>query len=211
MLNKSAVEIPTLQSTSVFLTSSDSWRDVEAFFRNAEPQRRAAKHFGHTWYISGNVLANPVASSSAPYPQELHQWNSSIEEPLHSFTVEKSEKQTPVQDQRLQSGPSAKDSVIFSGGDYSKIYGADQQRLQISDLHVEKIPHTRYVSLSEDNIQDWGMYLSQFPTKAMHWIKVGHGWFSGWFNVFVICKRNSNAAFWSTRCEDCFSTAQNRP
>ena len=31
--------------------------------------------------ISGNVFADPYASSSAPYPQELHQWNSSIEEP----------------------------------------------------------------------------------------------------------------------------------
>ena len=41
--------------------------------------------------ISGNVFANPHASSSAPYPQELHQWNSS-EEPLHSSTVEKSER-----------------------------------------------------------------------------------------------------------------------
>ena len=30
--------------------------------------------------ISGNVFANPPASSSAPYPQELNQWNSSIEE-----------------------------------------------------------------------------------------------------------------------------------
>ena len=26
-------------------------RDVETFFRNAEPQRRAAKHSTHTWYI----------------------------------------------------------------------------------------------------------------------------------------------------------------
>ena len=43
--------------------------------------------------ISGNVFANPHASSSAPYPQELHQWNSSIEEPLHSSTVEKSGRQ----------------------------------------------------------------------------------------------------------------------
>ena len=42
--------------------------------------------------ISGNVFANPHASSSAPYPQELNQWNSSIEEPLHSSTVEKSER-----------------------------------------------------------------------------------------------------------------------
>ena len=39
--------------------------------------------------ISGNVFVNPDASSSAPYPQELNQWNSSIKEPLHSSTVEK--------------------------------------------------------------------------------------------------------------------------
>ena len=81
--------------------------------------------------ISGNVFANPDASSSAPYPQELHQWNSSIEEPLHSSTVEKSERQERNQDLRCQSGPSAKDSVLLSGGDSSKNNGADQQRLQI--------------------------------------------------------------------------------
>ena len=49
--------------------------------------------------ISGNVFANPVASSSAPYPQELNQWSTSIEEPLHSSTVEKSER--PEQNQDL--------------------------------------------------------------------------------------------------------------
>ena len=68
--------------------------------------------------ISGNVFADPLASSSAPYPQELHQWNSS-EEPLHSSTVEKSERQKD-QDLRCQSGPSARNSVIFSGGDSFK-------------------------------------------------------------------------------------------
>ena len=57
--------------------------------------------------ISGNVSANPDASSSAPYPQEMHQWNSSIEEPLHSSTVEKSERQEQDQDLRCHSGPSA--------------------------------------------------------------------------------------------------------
>ena len=72
--------------------------------------------------ISGNVFVNPDASSSAPYPQELNQWSSSIEEPLHSSTVEKSKRRTPVHDQRCQSGPSAKNSVIFSGGDSSKNY-----------------------------------------------------------------------------------------
>ena len=88
--------------------------------------------------ISGNVFVNPDASSSAPRPQELSQWNSSIKEPLHSSTVEKSERQEQNQDLRCQSGPSGKNSVIFSGGDSSKIYGADQQRLQISDLHFDK-------------------------------------------------------------------------
>ena len=66
--------------------------------------------------ILGNVLADPPASSSAPYPQELQQWNSS-EEPLHSFTMEKSERPEQNQDLKYQPGPSAKDSVIFSGGD----------------------------------------------------------------------------------------------
>ena len=39
------------QSTFVIPTSPDTWRHVEAFIRIAEPQRRAAKHLGHTWYI----------------------------------------------------------------------------------------------------------------------------------------------------------------
>ena len=55
-------------------------------------------------------------------------------------TAEKSDKPERNQDLRCQSGPSAKDSVIFIGGDYSKKYGADQQRLQISDLHFDKFP-----------------------------------------------------------------------
>ena len=45
------MEIPTLKTTSVIPTSSNTWRTVEAFFRIAEPQKRAAKHLGHTWYI----------------------------------------------------------------------------------------------------------------------------------------------------------------
>ena len=58
--------------------------------------------------ISGNVFANPDASSSAPYPQELNPCRT--EEPLHSSTVEKSERRTQDQDQGCQSGQSAKNS-----------------------------------------------------------------------------------------------------
>ena len=89
---------------------------------------------------SGNVFADPVASSAAPNLQELNPWSSGISEPIHSSTAEKNENQTPVQDQRCQSGPSAKNSVILSEGDSPKNYGADQQRLQISDLHFDKFP-----------------------------------------------------------------------
>ena len=80
---------------------------------------------------SGNVFANPTASSPAPYPQELIPWSSHISEPIHSSPAGKNENQTPVQDQRCQSRPSAKNSVVPSEGDSSKDYGADQQRLQI--------------------------------------------------------------------------------
>ena len=34
--------------------------------------------------ISGNIFANPAASSSAPYPQELNPWSSQISKPIHS-------------------------------------------------------------------------------------------------------------------------------
>ena len=54
---------------------------------------------------SGNVFVNPDASSSAPYPKELNPWSSHISEPIHSSPTGKNENQTPVQDQRCQSGP----------------------------------------------------------------------------------------------------------
>ena len=61
---------------------------------------------------------------------------------------------TPVQDLRCQSGPSARNSVIPSEGDSSKNYGADQQRLQISDLHFDK-----FLTPTTYKIQIWGMHL----------------------------------------------------
>ena len=45
---------------------------------------------------SGNVFANPAASSSAPCPQELIPWSSHISQQIHSSQAVKSENQTPV-------------------------------------------------------------------------------------------------------------------
>ena len=120
---------------------------------------------------SGNVFANPVAFSTAPYPQELNPWSSGISEPTHSSTAEKNDNQTPVQDQRCQSGPSAKNSVILSGGDSPKNYGADQQRLQISDLHFDKFPTPATFACWKIRFKTEVCTCSQFPMEAMQWIK----------------------------------------
>ena len=121
--------------------------------------------------ISGNVFANPQASSTAPYPQELNPWRKIIEEPLHMSTAEKSERPEQNQDLRCQSGPSAKDSVIFSGGDSSTNYGADQQRLQISDLHFDKFPTPATIACWKIRFKTEACTCSQFPMEAMQWIK----------------------------------------
>ena len=116
---------------------------------------------------SGNVFVNPDASSSAPYPQELNPWGTTIEEPLHMSTAEKSERPEQNRDLRCQSGPSAKNSVIFSGGDSSKNYGADQQRLQISDLHFDKFPTPATFACWKIRFKTEVCTCSQFPAEAM--------------------------------------------
>ena len=135
------------------------------------PSRREGPlNIWDTHGFSGNVFADPLASSSAPCPQVLHQWNSS-EEPLHSSTVEKSERPEQNQDLRCQSGPSAEDSVILSGGDSSKNYGADQQRLQILDLHFDEFPTPATFACWKIRFKTEVCTCSQFPTEAMQWIK----------------------------------------
>ena len=121
--------------------------------------------------ISGNVFADPHASSSAPYPQELHQCGTAIEDSLHMSTAEKSEIPEHNQDLRRQWGPSAKDSVIFSGGDSSKNYGADQQRLKILDLRFDKFPTPATFACWKIRFKTEVCTCSQFPTEAMQWIK----------------------------------------
>ena len=117
--------------------------------------------------ISGNVFANPAASSSAPYPQELNSWSSHISEPIHSSQAGKNGNQKrsemPVRQPKVQSFPSE--------GYYSKNYGADQQRLQISDLHFDKLPTPATFACWKTRVKTEVCTCSQFPTEAMLWIK----------------------------------------
>ena len=82
-----------------------------------------------------------------------------------------SESQTPAQDQRCQSGPSARNSFDPSEGRFSKDYGADQQRLQISDLHFAKFPAPTTFACWKIRFKTEVCTCSQFPTESMLWIK----------------------------------------
>ena len=119
--------------------------------------------------ILGNVFANPTASSSAPYPQESNPCVSNVSE--HTSPNVMSESQTPGLDQRCQSGPSARNSFVPSEGDSSNNYGADQQRLQISDLHFDKFHTPATFACWKIRFKTEVCTCSQFTTEAMQWIK----------------------------------------
>ena len=146
-----------------------SWWNAKPFSGNAEPQKMDRQAFGTHMVYRETFFVNPTASSSAPYPQELNPWSSKFSE--HTSPHLMSESQTPAQDQRCQSGPSARNSVIPCEGDSSKNYGADQQRLQISDLHLDKFRTPATFACWKLRFKTEVCTCSQFPTKAMLWIK----------------------------------------
>ena len=170
MLNQYPVDNPTLPVNQCFSHLIQILEECEAVLWECRAAKMGRQAFWDTHGRSGNFFADPVASSTAPYPQKLTPWSSGRVETIHSSTVEKSAKRTPVQDQRCQSGQSAKNSVIFSGGDSSKNYGADQQRQQISDLDCDKFPTPATFACWKIRFKTEVCTCSQFPTKAMHWI-----------------------------------------
>ena len=99
----------------------------------------------------------------------------------------KSERPEQNLDLRCQSEPWAKDSVIFCGGDSSKNFGADQQRVQISDLYFDKFPTPATFACWKIRFKTEVCTCSQFPygSNAMDQ-GIGVGWFSGRFKIFVI-------------------------
>ena len=147
-----------------FPTLSRFWRNAKPFFGNAEPQRWAAKYLGHAMVYRETFFANPTASSSAPYPQGFYPWISCTME--HTSPHVTSERQTPL-DPRCQSGPSARNSFDPSEGRFSKNYGADRQRLQLSDLHFDKFPNPATFACWKIRFKTEVCTCSQFPTDAM--------------------------------------------
>ena len=97
--------------------------------------------------FSGNVFANPVASLSAPYPHELHQWNSSSEEPLNSSTLEKvkGKNKIKIRDASLDRQPKIQSSSVEET--LQRIMGQTN-----NDCRFQIFISTN--SLQEDKVQD---------------------------------------------------------
>ena len=121
--------------------------------------------------ISGNVFANPTASSSAPCSQGFNPWVSDVSE--HTSPHVMSESQTPntALDPRCQSGRSARNSFDHDEGRFFQELWADQQRLQISDLHFDKFLNPATFACWKIRFKTEVCTCSQFPTEAMQWIK----------------------------------------
>ena len=161
---------------------------------------------------SGNFFANPTASSSAPYPQELNPWSSGISEPIHSSTAEEEwESNTRSRTEMPVWTVSQKFSHFQWRRIFKELWGRPTTTADFGSS-FRQIHQAANIACWEDKIQDWGMYLFtiSYGRYAVDQSS-GVGWFRGWYQIFMLCKRNSNAKFWSTRCEHCFSTEQNHP
>ena len=123
---------------------------------------------GHAWYI-GKRFCKYICVFFSTLSARVESWCSNVSE--HTSPHVMSESKTPVQDQRCQSGPSAINSVVPCEGGFSKNYGADQQRLQISDPHFDKFSTQAKFACWKIRFKTEMCTCSQFPTEAMHWIK----------------------------------------
>ena len=161
MLNQYAVDNPTLPLNQCF--------GMLSRFLGMPSRNNGPPSIWDTHGFSGKFFANPEASSSAPCPQESDPWISNVSEHISPHVM--SESQTPVQDQRCQSRPSARNSVIPSEGGFSQNHGADQQRLQISDPHFDKFTTSSTFACWKIRFKTEVRTCSQFPTGAMLLIK----------------------------------------
>ena len=208
MLNQYAVDNPTLPVNLRSSHLSDILAGCKASLWDCRAAETGRQAFG-THGTSGNVFANPASSPTAPYPQnesmEFRKTDSLVNggEEWESNTSSTSEMPVWTVNQKFSHSP--------WGRLFKELWSRARTTAYFRSSFRQSF-HTSNVCLLEDNTKDWGMYLFTISNGSYALDqRSGDGWFSGLFIIFVICKRNSNARFWSTRCEDCFSTEQNHP
>ena len=115
--------------------------------------------------FSGNVFGNPPASSS-PYPAGFNHWISNVTEDTSPHVTSRRQIPDTALNPRFQSGPSAGNSFDAKERIFSKDYGADQQRLQISELHFVKFPTPTTFACWKIRFKTEVCTCSQFPSKS---------------------------------------------
>ena len=101
--------------------------------------------------------------------------------------------------------------IFFASGNSAEFFGWTAKTTDIG-ASIWQIRHSVIMYVLEEKIQNPGEFLFRFSLGSYVMDqRSGDSWFSGWFKIFVLCKRKTNAKIWSTRCEDCFSTEQNHP
>ena len=133
----------------------------------AKLQQSVARYLEFARYIGKRFC------KSTSVPEGFNPWISKVTEGTSPHVT--SERQNPdtVLDPRCQSGSSARNSFVPSEGGFSMNYGADQQRLQISDLHFDTFPNPATFACWKIRFKTEVCTCSQFPTEAMLWIKEG--------------------------------------
>ena len=114
-------------------------------------------------------------------------------DPLHVTKV-KFQTQSCLRDFRQDRQPEIHSTLRRE--DSQRIYGAHQQRLEISELHFDKFPTPTTFSCWKVSSKTEVCICSQFPTEA---------------EIFAFYGRNSWSRLSVARRENCFSTEQNHP
>ena len=173
MLNRHAVDYPHVPSQPALLPLSRDPGGMLSRFVGMLSRNDKPPNIWDTRGKSGNDFVNPPASSSSPYPpgQGFNPWISNITQDTSPHVTSERQNQDTTLDPRCQSGPSARNSFDPKEGRFSKNYGADQQRLQISDLHFDKFPNPATFACWKIRFKTEVCTCSHFPTDAMLWIK----------------------------------------
>ena len=161
-----------------------------------------------THAISWNVFANPHASSSAPYPQELNPGDNRWGTASYVYSGEKWKTRTKPRSEMPVWTVSQRFSHLQWWRLFKELWSRPTTTADFGSPFWH-VPYTSNLCLLEDKVQDRGMYLFtiSYGGDAMDQ-RSGVGWFSGWIEIFVNYSWYFNAKFWSTWCEDCFSTEQ---
>ena len=180
-------KFPRYLSTSVIPTTSNSWRNAQPFFWSAEPQRRAAKHLGHTWYIGKRFFCKSrcvIISTLSSRLESMEFIDRGAASFIHSG--KESKANTRLRAEMQVWTVSQRFSHLQWRRLFKELWGRPTTTADFWSS-LWQIPYTSNLRLLEDKVQDRGMYLFtiSYGSNAVDQ-RSGVGWFSGWVEIFVI-------------------------